>query len=116
MTLLEKLKAKRELRKLWNPKPAKRKPLTAEQKEQNKLSSDGWVVAITKMLQEEVETYEILEAKRKAYNSETMKRMFGMYTECSVNVSEVIIHTPNGGNLRGTQKCIQACTKTIQYV
>jgi hypothetical protein len=111
MTLLEKLKEKRELRKIWNPKPVKRKPLTAQQKEQNKLSSDGWAAAIIKMLREEVEAYEALQAKRKTYNSETMKSMFGMHTKCSVIFSEVTIQTPNGGNLRGTQNVFQSSPK-----
>lgn len=108
MTLLERLKEKRELRKIWNAKPVKRKPLTAAQKAKNKESADGWATALNNALKHEAHT---VDQQIKAHRVETMKIMFGMYPECFVNVSEVIIHTPNGGKIRGTENVFKFASK-----
>lgn len=85
MTLLEKLKAKRELRKIWSPKPAKRKPLTKELKVQNKISAEGWAVAIQRWIEKELAA----EAEDQKLIAATFKAAFSR--ECLMNVADVTI-------------------------
>lgn len=72
MTLLEKLKHKRELRTIWKPRKPKKIILTAKQKLQNKLAADG----IAQAVQRHVDKKALQATEDQAIIADAFKRAF----------------------------------------
>lgn len=86
MALIDRMKEKRELRKVWSSKPTKSKPLTEEQKAQNKLAAEGIAIAIQRQIEKELAA----EAEAQQLYMDASKAIFS--SECLVNVSEATIY------------------------
>ena len=86
MTLLEKLKLKRELRKIFQPRKPKKIILTATQKAENRAAAEGIAIAIQRQIEKELAA----EAEAQQLYMDASKAIFS--SECLVNVSKGTIY------------------------
>ena len=86
MTLFEKLKHKRQLRKIWQPRKPEKIILTATQKAENRAAAEGIAIAIQRQIEKELAA----EAEAQQLYMDASKAIFS--SECLVNVSEVTIY------------------------
>lgn len=86
MPLFEKLKHKRELRKIWQPRKPEKIILTATQKAENRAAAEGIAIAIQRQIEKELAA----EAEAQQLYMDASKAIFS--SECLVNVSEATIY------------------------
>lgn len=86
MTLFEKLKRKRELRMIWQPRKPEKIILTATQKAKNRAAAEGIAIAIQRQIEKELAA----EAEAQQLYMDASKAIFS--SECLVNVSEATIY------------------------
>ncbi len=90
MTLFEKLKHKRELRKIWQPRKPEKIILTATQKAKNRAAAEGIAIAIQRQIEKELAAEAEAEAEAQQLYMDASKAIFS--SECLVNVSEATIY------------------------